>query len=281
MRTKETMPGSMCLPLALCLLCASVAAHADEIGLDVLLASGFETAPPTVFRIGSMVLRDPHVYATVVFFCVDSTDAINEQIQQQLDADEDEDGFYDASALAVFRPLDASGQPGMLENRAGICTTESPPQCAPAGDPPVPRWYAAFDLGPPTVCLGALPDTTSGYSPPVPQPDGSCFTTTPVDTTFAFGKLSVPLWDTQYAAPFPSTTGSTGGGLLRGFLREADADELVLDVDGQNVVLSSLLPDGSGSCATNIAHGKDNHRGEPGWWMYLEYGLDAASASGF
>jgi hypothetical protein len=234
-----------------------------------------------VFRIGSVALRDPHLFSTVVFLCVDSTEVINGEFQQQLDADEDADGFYDASALAVFRPLDASGRPGVLENQAGICTTESPPQCAPAGDPPIARWYAAFDLSPPTVCLGALPDTTSGYSPPVPEPGGTCFTTTAVDTTFALGKLSIPLWDTQYAAPFPATTGSSGGGLLRGFLRETDADQIVLDIGGQNIALSSLLPDGTGSCATNVAHGKDSERGAAGWWMYLEYRLDAVSAGGF
>ena len=281
MREKGFMRKSMRLATALCMLGAGVAAHADEISLDVLLADGFEIAPATVFRIGSVALRDPHLFSTVVFLCVDSTEVINGEFQQQLNADEDADGFYDASALAVFRPLDASGRPGVLENQAGICTTESPPQCAPAGDPPIARWYAAFDLSPPTVCLGALPDTTSGYSPPVPEPGGTCFTATAVDTTFALGKLSIPLWDTQYAAPFPATTGSSGGGLLRGFLRETDADQIVLDIGGQNIALSSLLPDGTGSCATNVAHGKDSERGAAGWWMYLEYRLDAVSAGGF
>lgn len=275
------MKRQLRLPLFACLLCAGAATHADEVGVDVLIADGFEIAPATVFRIGSMALRDPHVFYTVAFFCVDGTDGLNQEIQQQLDADQDGDGFYDGSALAVFRPLDSSGRPGILENQAGLCTTESPPQCAPAADPPISRWYSAFDVNAPTVCLGALPDTTSGYSPPVPAPDGMCFTTTAVDQTFLLGALSIPLWDTQYAAPWPGTTGSTGGGLLRGFLREADAGQIEVDFGGQTVVLSSLLPDGAGSCATNVAHGKDSDRGEAGWWMYLEYRLDAATQSGF
>jgi len=256
-------------------------ASADEIAFEVVFSAGFEAAPPSVFRIGSLALRDPHLFYTAAFFCVDSTNALNDQIQQQLDADADGDGIYDASALAVFRPLDASGHPGVLDNQGGLCTTESPSQCAPAGDAPISRWYGAFDAVPPTVCLGALPDTTSGYDPPVPVPSGLCLTTTAVDQTFPLGALVIPLWDTQYATPFPTAAGSTDGGLLRGFLREADADEIVLDLGGESVVLSSLLPDGTGSCATNVTHGKDSHRGEPGWWMYLEYRLDAVSASGF
>ena len=75
--------------------------------------------------------------------------------------------------------------------------------------------------------------------------------------------------------------GSTGGGLMRGFLRESDADQIGVDVSGQSVVLSSVLPGGTGSCAQNVAHGKDTDRDESGWWMYLETRLDAVSGNGF
>ena len=255
-------------------------AHADEVSVDVLYADGFEVATPTVYRIGSVALRDPHVFYDLSIFCVDGTDQLNAEIQQGLDADDDGDGFYDQSALAVFRPLDAN-HPGLLESRDGICTTASPPQCSPGIETPLVRWYEPFDVTPPTVCLGALPNTTSGYDPPVPAPGGTCFSTSAVDASLPLGTLSIPLWDTQYAAPWPAATGSTGGGLLRGFLRESDADQIQFDFGGQTVALSSLLPDGTGSCATGIAHGKDSDRGEDGWWMYLEYRLDAASSSGF
>jgi hypothetical protein len=41
------------------------------------------------------------------------------------------------------------------------------------------------------------------------------------------------------------------------------------------------LPGGTGSCASGITNGLDNDRNEAGWWMYLEYRLDAVSTSGF
>jgi hypothetical protein len=255
-------------------------AAADEVRVDVVFADDFDAAPATVFRIGSIALRDPHVFYFFLI-CVDGTDELNGEVQQQLDADQDGDGFYDASALVVMRPYANDNRPHRFENQDGVCTTTLPSQCSPGVEPPSERWYQSFDAAPPTVCLGALPNTTSGYMPPVPAPDGNCFATTVTDTSLPFGTLSIPLWDTALAAPWPSTNGSTGGGLLRGFLRESDADQLPIDLGGETVPLSSLLPDGTGSCATGVANGKDVDRDEPGWWMYLEYRLDAVSETGF
>ncbi|HEX5123741.1 MAG TPA: hypothetical protein VFV97_10890, partial [Rhodanobacteraceae bacterium] len=80
---------------------------------------------------------------------------------------------------------------------------------------------------------------------------------------------------------WPATTGSTSGGLMRGFLRESDADQIMVDPGTGPVVLSSLLPGGTGSCAAGVTNGLDSDRNEPGWWMYLEVRLDSVSATGF
>lgn len=273
--TSRTLLAALACALFACI------AHADEVVVDVTFADGFDPAPPSVFRIGAVELRDPHVYLGAAPFCLDSTDTLNQQIQQQIDADVNGDGFYDASALAVFRPFDTGGLPAEFDSQDGDCTTAATPACTPGVDAPVVRWYQAFDLVPPTVCLGALADTTSGYSPPVPEPGGTCFATTTIDASIPFGTTSIPLRDTTLAAPWPAASGSTGGGLLRGFLRESDADQITFDFAGQTLTLASLLPDGSGSCEVGVQFGKDTDRGEPGWWMYLEYRLDAVSASGF
>jgi len=273
----ESMRRSMLLAI----FCAGTLAHASEVELDVIFASGFEAATPTVFRMGGVALRDPHLFFPFAGFCVDSTDALNQNIQQQLDADADTDGFYDSSPLTVFRPLDTSGAPGIFENRDGVCDTGTTPHCTPGIETPVERSYAMYDLTAPTVCAGPLPDTTSGFDPPVPAPGGHCFATTVIDTVLPLSSLQLPLWDTKFAAPSPSATGSTGGGLMRGFLRESDADQISIDLGAGPIVLSSLLPDGTGSCSTGDPHGKDTDRGEPGWWMYLEIRLDAVTSSGF
>jgi hypothetical protein len=269
--------------LARCAVAASfamTAAQADEVRVDVLFAEGFDPGAATAWRMGAFELRDPHVYYSIGF-CVDVTDTLNTSLAQQLDADQDGDGFYDASPLAIMKPYADDNSAHSFESADGICTTDALPQCTPGVLPPVARWYQAFDLAPPTDCLAPLAGTTSGYSPPVPAPDGHCFATTAVDTSLVLGALSIPLWDTQLAAPWPAPSGSTPGGLMRGFLRESDADQITVDLGTGSVTLSSVLPGGAGSCASGIVNGLDSDRNEPGWWMYLEYRLDAVSASGF
>ena len=255
-------------------------ASADEVFVYVQFANGFEPIPSTVFRMGSLALRDPHVFYPFASFCVDGTDELNGEIQTQLDADANGDGLYDFSPLVDFTPYDPS-EPGSFGNRDGSCSTDVPSQCTPGIGEAVWRWYGAGDVVAPTVCMGALPGTTSGYNPPVPEPGGFCFATTVIDAVFPLPTVSLPLWDTKFAAPWPATSGSSGGGLMRGFLRESDADNILIDLGGTPIILSSVLPDGTGSCATGVPDGKDIDRGEPGWWMYFEYRLDAVSSHGF
>jgi hypothetical protein len=269
-----------------CVTCALAAslfatfARADEVQIDVpLLKSGFDPIPLNGWRIGALELRDPHVYYSIGV-CLDVTDTLNTNLQQQLDADSNGDGIYDSSALELMLPYQ-NGAVNAFGSSDGNCTTGATPQCTPGTLPRSGRWYEAFNVTAPTVCLGALPGTTSDYTPPVPEPSGHCFATTSLDTTVALGTLSIPLWDTQLAAPWPATTGSTSGGLMRGFLREADADQITVDLGTGPVVLSSVLPGGTGSCATGVTNGLDNDRNEPGWWMYLEYRLDAVTTTGF
>jgi len=269
-----------CVACALAASLLATFARADEVRVDVLFSDSFDPVAATVWRIGAFELRDPHVYYSLGL-CLDVTDQLNASLQQQLDADANGDGIYDASPLAIMKPYADDGAAHLFESADGTCTTDATPQCTPGALPAVPRWYQAFDVTSPTVCLGALPNTTSGYTPPVPAPAGLCFATTALDTTLTLGTLAIPLWDTELAAPWPEASGSTAGGLMRGFLRQADADEITVDVGTGPVTLSSLLPGGTGSCATGIAHGLDSDRNESGWWMYLEYRLDAVSATGF
>ena len=241
---------------AICALAASLLAtfaRADEVQFDVpLLSNGFDPIPLNAWRIGALELRDPHVYYSFGV-CLDVTDTVNTNVQQQLDADTNGDGIYDSSALELMLPYE-SGAVRPFGSSDGNCTTAATPQCTPGTLPRSGRWYEAFNVTAPTVCL---------------------------DTTIALGTLSIPLWDTKLAAPWPGTTGSTSGGLMRGFLREADADQITVDFGTGPVVLSSVLPGGTGSCATGVTNGLDNDRNEPGWWMYLEYRIDAVSTTGF
>lgn len=274
------------LPLIVAAAAAGPAA-ASEAVLDLLHFDGFEAATPSAFRLGALMLRDPHVFVPVplgpVTLCTDATDladiGLNAQIAASLAADADANGRYDTSPLLLFEPLRGDGLPGHVSDRSGDCSVAAPLQCVPAAASAPPRAYRRFTLAGSDHCLEPLAGTTSTWTSgaPVPQPGGSCYVTTAADLVLNTGAVAIPLFDTRFGAPLPAATGSTGGGLLRGFLRASDAAVITVPVNGANMPLASLLPGGAGSCRANLPGGVDTWNGESGWWFYFEYRQDAAS----
>jgi len=66
---------------------------------------------------------------------------------------------------------------------------------------------------------------------------------------------------------------------LRGFVREIDADQILIPPDvpligGQP--LSALLPGGAGNCAAG--DDRDMLNGEPGWWFYFAIEAERVAA---
>jgi hypothetical protein len=247
-----------------------------------------EPAPPpaTALRISDLDLRDPHVSVDVpVVGCSDFTDqalpfglapALNVQIETAITTDGDSDGFLDLSTLLLFRPWDPAAVAERLDWAGGECAAPFPPAgCAlPAGAVPQTTSYAGVVAG---VCLEALPATTSGYVPAVAAATGPCVVSAARPMVFDLGQVVLPLRDVQLAAT-PTDSGPSGllAGLLRGFLREVDADATPIPatvpiVGGQP--LSLLLPGGTGNCSAG--DDRDVHLGEPGWWFYFAFTADA------
>lgn len=265
---------------------AALPAAAAEVYLDLLHFDGFDSATPAIFRLGALQLRDPHVFVPVaigpVTLCTDATDlasvGLNAQLAASLAADADGNGRYDASPLLVFAPLRGDGMPARVSSRDGDCSVATPLQCTP-GAAAVTRSYRAFTLSGSDRCIAPLPGTTSTWSGGTapPQPGGQCYATGTADTVLSTGAIDIPLFDTKFGAPLPAASGSTGGGLLRGFLRASDAAAIMVPVDGTPRTLASMLPGGAGSCRADVPGGVDTWNGESGWWFYFEYRQDAAS----
>lgn len=275
----------MSVRTALFLSLAACTAQAAEVPVDVVHFDGFETPVPTAFRLGQLALRDPHVFYQTGPLCLDVTDVpslgLNAQIAASLAADDNADGTLDSSALLVFKPLRTDGAPGRVTTTPAACSVAAPLACTPdAAAPQSTRTYRAFSLSGSDRCLEPLAGTTSnwgGSAPAIPQPGGACYGTTAADLVLDTGAIAIPLFDTSFGAPLPAATGSTGGGLMRGFLRASDAALVSLDVNGATVTLASLMPGGAGSCKANVTGGVDTWRGESGWWFYFEYRQDAAN----
>jgi len=259
---------------------------------------GFEFASPaTVMRFTDLDLRDPHVFLPITIapfptVCFDFTDtpiptttvSFNAGIQNSYNSDSNPaDGFLDASSLLWFRPLRQDGGIARVDNGAADCLAPAPTSgCAPSATAtPTVYTYASFATG---TCLAPLPGTIGApaYSPAIASPGAACFVSVPRTFVFDNGGTPITLIDAQIAASFNATPAtSLSNGLLRGFLRESDANSIIISdpaLPGGSVTLSSLLPGGAGSCSTR--NDRDLHQGESGWWFYFNFQASVVTYGG-
>ncbi len=255
------------------------AAAQAEVLADWLGVDNFEFPPATAYRIESLALRDPHVFLQTPLGCVDFTDqtipftdvSFNGQLNDALNGDlNPADGFLDASSLLLFHPASSTdGSLQRLDQVAGACTAPAVgTSCTDAtGAVPTVGTYLSSAAG---ACLEGIAGTTSGYTPGLPNMGSPCWLTRASDLQLDAQGVIVPLTDAQQGGQW--ATPSINQGLLRGFVSEVVAEQIMIPnpVPGQPaIVLASLLPGGSGSCAAG--DDRDINGGISGWWFYLEF----------
>lgn len=240
------------------------------------------TRPPTAFRFETLVMKDPHAFASVFLACTDITDslfgqAINQQFAANLTMDGDDDGFLDLSPVVIFRPLNqTTAVMPPIELRFANCTAPaSSSQCAHDPGSQIVSLVATNQTS--GTCLAPVAGTVRPYPTPVTSTTapsgGACFVSTSSNVTFTLAGVDITLTDAQIAAAYQGNpaTGATNG-LLRGFLSEAAANAIFLPDDLPIVggrSLGSLLRGGTGNCASGSD--KDTHMGVVGWWFYLNF----------
>lgn len=247
-----------------------LSAWSDAIGVPV---------PTTAFRLSDLDLRDPHVFVDAVVACPDVTDvgfllipALNDTLAAAITGDDDGDNLLDLSVLLLFRDLDPLGIGAPLDLARGLCTAPIGTTSCTA-DPMVPLTGLSYDGQAAGICLEAVPGTTSGYVPAIVEPSAPCFVTAPETVTVELAGIQVPLESSQVSATFLGTPPDRlATGLLSGFLRESDADQIMLPAEFGGGVLSDLLPGGAGSCAAG--NDLDLLDGVSGWWFYLAFEAD-------
>ncbi len=282
----------------LAILCTMSTPAMAQNTVDWLGVDDFEFASPaTVMRFTDLDLRDPHVFLPITVppfptVCYDFTDnaiptttvSFNGNIQASYNSDTNPaDGFLDASSLLWFRPLRQNGRVARVDNGAADCLAPAPTTgCGPSATAvPTTYSYAAFATG---VCMAPLAGTigSPAYSPAIASPAAACFVTAPRTIQLDNGGTPITLIDAQIAASFNATPATAlSSGLLRGFLRESDANQIVISdpaLPNGGVTLASLLAGGSGSCSTR--NDRDTHRGESGWWFYFNFQAASVTYSG-
>ncbi len=262
--------------LWMCLLLWLVQLPVAAQSLEFVYADGLESDNAAVYRNVQLLLRDPHVFTNVpVFGCLDFTDnpipvanvSFNGTISDMLTMDADNDGMLDLSVLQGLDRFDPDGVGQMVSQLNGSCNAPIPSTGCTVLPDDLPAVAATnINAG---LCLQAIDGTTSGYSPPVPIVQDVCFVSSASDTELMLGGITAALQQSQFAYGWAGD--QLMPGLTRGFLRESDADSILLPEDlpligGQP--LSSILPGGQGNCAAG--DDRDMLAGELGWWFYTE-----------
>lgn len=234
----------------------------------------------TAFRVNDMDLRDPHVFINALG-CRDVTDvafagfSVNARLQSQIQGDSDGDALLDLSTLLLFDPLDQGQSGNVFDYGSADCSAPlagtACTQFVSAGAGALAGIAALQSAG---VCLEALPGTIFGYTPPVAGAQAACFLSPAGALLLDLGGgTTVPLQGAQVAAHFDGNPASTlSSGVLTGFITETDANASLLPPDLPligGMPLSSLLPGGTGNCASHSD--KDTRNGQPGWWFYLNF----------
>ena len=254
-----------------------------ELAPNWFFSDGLEFVMPTaLIRSTSLKIRDPHFFAPVFppFVCPDFTDndlagqpnsAVNNQINLTLTTDSDADGFLDSSPLWIFQNALAGPQIRRFDTANGQCsaplasTTCSFPAATTADT------YTVINSGADS-CFSPIAATTGGYTPSVATVLAPCWLgAAKPQASLNFNGVAVPLFGVRMGGAVTAADGPIGRVMMRGFLRESDANAIILPaalplIGGRP--LSVLLKGGTGSCATGSD--KDVLDGVAGWWFYTE-----------
>jgi len=264
----------------------------------VLVASS-AGADADVFLVTELRLRDPHTYASVPFFgCYDVTDQVplglapsfNDVLADALSSDGNGDGKLDLGPILAFL-LEGDTATGWGTPAGGLQVDPNDPggelafhfaSCSvPQGsslceqDTAKPVQYSMYANAAAGTCLQPVGGSTGGYAPAIVTPSAPCFVTDPFLLTLEVPALSVDLEEARIAATWsgdPPT--ALVNGLLGGFLSEAAADTTILSPDVPLVggePLSSILPGGTGCCASHDDRDLGPDGQTLGWWIYFNF----------
>jgi hypothetical protein len=229
---------------------------------------------PTTFRIDSLTLVDPHVYAVLVSMdpeppCIDGTVFLNDELLGPAVTD----GSIDI--VAVFPAFDMDAP----EIEASLFPAECEPPDAPTmcGHlmPPETGLQTTVENEPSGECYRPDPATLGmGYTVPN-APSSPCFTSLPGELTLPLpglaGGTMVVLQDVQFSATYADA--QLIEGVLVGFATQAEAEVTVLD-DGQVVMGGATLWQviaGGDACETTVDDTDVHPEHGTGAWIYFDF----------
>ncbi len=247
------------------------------------------------YMITELYLRDPHMFALIAdILCIDITDMPLDQCGFNcvlnggigLDGDGDGDGYVDLGFALVFRPLEQVDPTTVDVVTEANCTVPPGTVCTTGPDTSVTPKAVTSEVPGGADCLEPLPDTLHmpPYSPPVLSTPAPCFVTAGGPLSLTLAGFGLPFSDARVAAVWlgdPATRLVTG--LIRGFLPEVAANEIILP-DSIDFIggkpFSEILLGGTNNCScdhgefppgceSDLDVGPDGVT--PGWYLYFQF----------
>lgn len=225
-----------------------------------------DAGPPTAYRMDTIVLRDPHLWAFDGSF--DVTDTVNGDLADSatMDGDDPPDDVLDLSIVLVLRPADpAAGSTGLDVVIDAVCTAPlAGTTCTTDAESSIVNSTATNGDA---TCLAPEDGTTSNYDPAITTPGARCFVSDAESVSIDASGVLLNLQNARVAATYADgdPPGTITSGLFAGFMTEADAEATILPDDLPLVggmPLSTLL----------LQEDKDTGPGgDPGWWFYFNF----------
>lgn len=239
---------------------------------DKIFTNQFEYLVAT--RINSFNLKDPHTFGLIAnIACTDITDLLNTQVNEQISTDGDSDGLLDLSFVTQY----LTDQPAYLTSKSVAADLQNAdctaPQlsttCTPTINPVIGQLTTTpMDSG---SCLAPIAGTTSAYTPVVNSTLAPCHSTEPQNIIINLGGIDLPLENYQQSLRYQNGI-TTDQGLHMGFISETTAENIIIPnsiplIGGQT--FASILPGGTGSCATTDDRDTGPDGITSGWWFYF------------
>jgi hypothetical protein len=238
-------------------------------------------APPVALRMTELYLRDPHFFLNSTSMNpTDITDmaflgqSVNGNlIPNGMTMDYDGDGFLDVSFMFLFQPLDPNASGGQLRMTDGNCPVATPMKCMakPKAGLDV---QGAIENKKTGTCLQAVAGSTGGYTPPVGEPAGPCFsTTTGADFVMTVGGIAVAVTSGRISGSYDSS-GGVMTGLIEGFVTKAEAMKALLPAYLGPPLAGTPLDMYLKAQDTDMAQSPN---GQNGYWLYLNFVAKSAT----
>lgn len=234
------------------------------------------TTPTTGFRVDTMGLVGPEIYANIGgAFCQPARLGINSQLQTNVDN-------YNLNAVIAFSPLDPAMAMTPIDVYLQAACSAGAPTDNCTGEGPIES-STATNQDAPNVCYrqpaGALNPAYGTLNVPV----APCFSAPATSVTFNLAGAAVTLQNVTVAGTYGGTT--LDNGTIAGFLTFATARMTTVNLTSLSAgtpTLFELLQSGqagdacdTGTSPVSDTDDLDGDGTDDGWWFFINVGAEA------